>query len=79
MIDIKLTSYECLNKNVSAIKQIKNIRRALEDKSIRDAFEKFEYKYMPIYWRIFYFANKNRLYFISYCMGKAINKLRTMV
>ena len=48
-------------------------------RNIRDAFKKFEYKYMPVHWRIFYFANKNRLYFISFCMGKTINKLRTMV
>lgn len=71
---------ECSKSNkVAEIKKIQNIKEMLNEGYIKDAFKKFDHKYLPIYWRVFYFANKHRMAITSYLILRAIEALRKVI
>lgn len=67
------------NNNLTTIKRLENIKCILEDKTIRKAYENFDLSYFPIHWKLFYFFNKKRWYFLSYMMLSSIELLRTKI
>lgn len=65
---------EC-NQNLS-FKSLKKVREFLHSTQLKQAYERFELKYFPLHWKIFYFFSKKRWVVPMYGMLKSINYLR---
>lgn len=64
------------SNNISNFKKIRNINCILNEEKIVDAFNSYDMKYLPIYWKVFYLSNKYKLAILSYFILKSINILR---
>lgn len=63
----------------SLLKKVMYYHQILADEELKLAFNSFQFKYLPIHWRIFYFFNKYRLSLLSYMMIVIINILRKVM
>lgn len=71
---------ECNEANKLPInKKIRNIKDILEDELICEAYENFDISKFSIHWKVFYFFNKKRLAFYSFCMLSTIQFLRMRI
>ena len=61
-----------LNALYAENKKIEIIRNILNNNSIKKTLASLEFKYLPLQWKIFFYAAKYQYNFIFYCLLKAI-------
>lgn len=77
-LGLGINEFSITNKK-SIVKKVMNYYRILSDEEVKLAFSNFQFKYLPIHWRIFYLFNKYRLSLLSYMMIILINILRRFI
>lgn len=65
-----------MGSNYSVIKKIQMIRAVISSPRYQDAYQKMKYKYIPIYWNVFYKCAKYKASVGIYLLLDIINRMR---
>lgn len=75
-ISILQLGLNIMQSDLKTSKKIKEFNKILNNPTYIEAYKYLEFKYLPIYWKVYFMLAKMRFGFGVFCFTKLINKLR---